>query len=69
MNTQIESGLRVTVAALLAVVLTSIVVGGIGNGSGSTAARAAALDMRLTHQVAPALAAMASPTDAPARLG
>ena len=50
MNMQIEAGLRVTVSAMLAVVLTTAVLGGIGGDVRAAALRVAAAEARLADQ-------------------
>ena len=50
MNTQIEAGLRVTVSAALAVLLTALVLTGIGHGTELGAQRAIAAEAQLAAQ-------------------
>lgn len=50
MNTQIEAGLRVTVSATLAALLTALVLTGIGHGTEAGAERAIAAEAQLAAQ-------------------
>jgi hypothetical protein len=50
MNTQIEAGLRVTVSAALAALLTALVLTGIGHGTEVGAQRAIAAEAQLAAQ-------------------